>query len=120
MGATDREIAEELGCDEKTFYRWSHAHPEFRQSVKLGKEAADERVERSLYRRAVGYSFDSIKIMQHEGEIITKKYVEHVPPDIAAARLWLTNRKAKDWRDKVEHEHSGTVAVTLSNEDAES
>ncbi len=116
-GATDREIAESLEIGETTFYQWSAKYPEFRKAVKLGKEAADERVERSLYRRAVGYSFDAIKIMQYEGEIVTQPYVEHVPPDVGAATMWLKNRRSESWRDKQDVNHTGNMTVTLAHGD---
>lgn len=113
QGATDREIAEALGINEATLYRWRHAHPEFRESLKLGKDAADERVENSLYRRAVGYSFDAIKINQYEGKAVITPYVEHVPPDIGAIQFWLKNRRKEEWRDRTEQsiQHGGVLAV---------
>jgi transposase-like protein len=122
QGATIREVAEAFEVNESTVYRWAHGHPEFRQSLQLGRDAADDRVEESLYRRAVGYSFDSIKIMQHEGGVIVEPFVEHVPPDVAAAKFWLTNRRSKDWRDTRGIEHSGAggapivIAATLREE----
>lgn len=118
QGATDREIAEAIEVSETTLYRWKHEHPEFRESLKLGKEAADERVEQSLYRRAVGYSHDSIKIMQYEGSPVIVPFVEHVPPDVGAAQFWLKNRKRDEWRDKQDIEHSGAMTVKIESTDA--
>lgn len=106
-GATDREIAEALEIEERTLYRWRHAHPEFRQALILGKESADDRVESALYHRAIGYRHDAIKIMQYEGQVIVEPYVEHVPPDIGAIKMWLTNRRPDRWREKQTTEHSG-------------
>src|SRR3546814_284664 len=76
-----------------------------------GKDAADARVERSLYQRAVGYSFDAEKIMQDKGVVVRADYVEHLPPDVSAAQYWLNNRKGYDWKSKVEHEHSGKIGL---------
>jgi hypothetical protein len=113
QGATDREVAEALDVHEATVHRWKHEHPEFRESLKLGKEAADERVVQSLYRRAVGYSFDAVKITQFQGDPVVVPYVEHVPPDTTAAIFWLKNRQGKDWRDKNDVEHGGVVSFEL-------
>jgi hypothetical protein len=44
--------------------------------------------------------------MQHSGKPITVDYVEHIPPDVGAIKLWLTNRAPADWREKQEHEHN--------------
>ena len=102
LGATDREAAEFFDVDERTVHRWKHEHPEFCQSLKVGKETADNRVEQSLYRRALGYSHDAVKIMMADGAPIVEPYVEHYPPDTTAAIFWLKNRKPTEWRDKTE------------------
>jgi hypothetical protein len=107
QGATDFEVAQELGCHVATLYRWKAAHPEFRESLKVGKEASDDRVEASLYHRAVGYSYPAVKIMQNDGAPVLVEYTEHVPPDVGAATLWLTNRRGDSWRAKSSHEHGG-------------
>lgn len=110
LGATDREIAEMLGVSERTIHNWKHDHPELVEALKVGKEAADDRVEQSLYRRALGYSHDAVKIMSYEGQVITEPYVEHYPPDTTAAIFWLKNRRKEQWRDKSEVEVNGTLA----------
>jgi hypothetical protein len=108
LGATDREIADFFEIDEATLYRWKHTQAEFCEALKLGKEASDSRVEQSLYRKAVGYSFDSEKIFQYEGEVIRAPTVEHVPPSDTAAIFWLKNRRRDEWRDKQEVEHTAS------------
>ncbi len=89
LGATDREVAEFFNVSEQTLNTWKHVHPEFLVSLKLGKETADRRVEQSLYRRAVGYSYDAEKIFTYEGQPVRVPYVEHVPPDTTACIFWL-------------------------------
>ena len=80
----------------------------FRAALKVGKEAADQRVERSLYQRAVGYSYDAVKIFMPAGakKPVYAPYVEHVPPDTTAAIFWLKNRDPAHWRDAWQIEHS--------------
>lgn len=111
QGATDREIAEALEVSESTLYRWRNSHPEFRESLALGKEAADDRVENSLYRRATGYSFDAVKIFNGVTGVVVEPYVEHVPPDIGAIQFWLKNRRGSKWRDKTDVAVSGNVTI---------
>lgn len=105
-GATDREIADLLEIDVASLYRYKHSHPEFCEAMRVGKEMCDQRVEASLYHRAVGYSFDAVKIMQDKGRPVIVSYVEHVPPDVGAMTMWLKNRKPTVWRDKIDVEHT--------------
>lgn len=111
QGATDLEIADGLGVNVATYYRWRNLHPEFREATRLGKEACDERVERSLYQRAIGYSHEAVKIFMpaNAEHPVYAPYTEHFPPDTNAASLWLRNRKPDKWRDKQEIEHTGNI-----------
>jgi hypothetical protein len=111
LGATDREVAEFFGVTEQTLNNWKTAHPVFFESLKLGKEAADNRVEQSLYRRALGYSHDSVHISNYQGEVTQTPIVEHYPPDTTAAIFWLKNRRRESWRDKIDHGHEGIPAA---------
>lgn len=101
-GATDMELAEFFNVDVRTIYNWKHSHPDFFQALKVGKDALDDRVERSLYQRAVGYSFDSEKVFHFQGIITRAPVIEHVPPDPGAALSWLKNRRGDKWREKSE------------------
>jgi hypothetical protein len=103
LGATDREAADFFGVNEATLHRWKHEHAEFCESLKVGKEQADDRVEQSLYRRAVGYQHDAVKIhVSASGEITQVPFTEHYPPDTTAGIFWLKNRRKEVWRDRHE------------------
>lgn len=105
LGATDQELADFFEVDVRTIYRWKHDHDAFCQSLKSGKEAADERVERSLYQRAIGYEQDDVKIFMpaNAPNPIYAPYRAKVAPDVTAAIFWLKNRRSQEWRDKQEH-----------------
>lgn len=107
LGATDEELALFFKVSVRTIYRWKVQHAEFCQAIKAAATEADDRVERSLYHRAVGYTYDATKIMLYKGEVIREDYKEHVPPDTTAAIFWLKNRKPELWREKLAHEHTG-------------
>jgi hypothetical protein len=100
LGATDFELAEFFCVTSRTIYLWKNSHPKFCRAVKVGKLRADERVERALFNRAVGYSYESEKVFHFQGEIVRAPIVEHVVPDPGAALNWLKNRKWKVWGDK--------------------
>lgn len=105
LGATDIEIADFFDVSVATLHRWKHSHSEFCDSLKAGKEAADDRVERSLFARANGYTHDAVKIFQDKGKPVIVPFREHVPPDTTAAIFWLKNRKPHEWRDRHEVDH---------------
>lgn len=101
-GATDAEVADSLGINAATLYRWKGEHSEFCEALKAGKAVADDRVEMSLYHKAIGYTFDSEKVFQFQGVIVRTDTKEHVPPDTTAAIFWLKNRRPDQWREKSE------------------
>lgn len=101
LGATDIQIADFFGVAESTLNLWKLTHPEFSVSIKVAKEAADTNVVRSLYRKAMGYEFDSVKVfMNKDGEPVYAPIREIVPPSDTACIFWLKNRKSADWRDR--------------------
>jgi hypothetical protein len=109
LGATDADLADFFEVSTVTIWRWAGRHEEFCNALKTGKDVADERVERSLYHKAVGYTFDAVKIFMPGGaeKPVYAPYQEHVPPDSTACFFWLKNRRPAAWRDKQDHEHSG-------------
>ena len=99
-GMTDIEIADMLGIGLATLYRWKLENPAFSRVFKLGKAEADNRVERSLYSRAVGYDY-----LAEKAVMTPLRYRAHIPPDTAAALWYLKNRRPDRWRDAHRHEH---------------
>lgn len=113
LGATNADLADFFEVTIRTIERWSSSKDDFCRALKMGKAEADERVERSLYHRAVGYTFDSeIVKITNDGSVYRTPTREHVPPDTTAAIFWLKNRDPSNWRDKREHEVKGQMALT--------
>jgi hypothetical protein len=67
LGATDQDLAIAFGVSIMTIIRWRAQHEAFRDAIGVGKGEANKRVERSLYQKAVGYSYDSVKIFMPAG-----------------------------------------------------
>ena len=118
LGATDVELAAFFNVSIRSIYQWAAEHEAFSQALRVGKDAADERVKRALYAKATGYTYESEKIFCHEGVVIRVKTVEHVPPSDTAMIFWLKNRQRAEWRDRQEHEMSGTMQIVLPPEAA--
>ena len=107
LGATDADLADAFSVSVTTINAWKATHKEFSEVLKAGKDEADDRVERSLYQKAVGYEYDAVKIMQYEGSPVIVPYRERMAPDTTAAIFWLKNRRSDRWRDVHKHEHGG-------------
>ena len=75
LGATDADLGQFFDVDERTINNWKESHPEFLQSLKAGKEQADARVAQSLYRKALGWEHDAVKIVAD-----AKTGTEHIVP----------------------------------------
>lgn len=122
LGATDMEVAEFFGVTDRTIYRWKIEFRPFCQALKAGKVSADDRVERALYQRAVGYSHHTEKLFQYEGKVVRARTMAHVPPDVAAAFIWLKNRKPEFWSNDPDAKGGDDVptpaSVSVTVEDA--
>lgn len=101
-GFTDEELAKFFDVHTATLYRWKTEHPGFREAIKIGGAPCDDRVERSLYQKATGYTIETEKVFNANGEVLRAKTFENIPPDTGAAIFWLKNRRKDQWRDKTE------------------
>lgn len=107
LGATDQDLAEFFGISTRTIIRWQAEHAAFCHALKVGKTEADQRVERSLYQRAVGYAHPDVHVSNYQGAVTLTPITKHYAPDTVACIFWLKNRQPELWRDKHEIEHSG-------------
>jgi predicted DNA-binding transcriptional regulator AlpA len=108
QGMTDCQVANLLNISESTLYRWRLERPQFARAFRLGKEEADRRVERALYQRAVGFSFQAEKVFITPDGPRLVRCREHLPPDRTAAPFYLRNRCPERWGDTQRMEHGVT------------
>ena len=112
LGATDAQLADFFEVAVSTVSLWKVEHKEFSEAIKVPKAEADERVEQSLFRRAMGYEHDEVDIKVVQGQIVKTDIRKYYPPDTTAAIFWLKNRKPGEWRDKQDVELSGELKVS--------
>lgn len=108
LGATDTQLGLFFGVTTRQIMRWRDRYPEFRIACKRGKHEADGQVAAALFKRAVGYSVETQKAVVVDGKPGVITVVEHVHPDVQAARFWLTNRQPQIWQDVRKHDISVT------------
>jgi hypothetical protein len=112
-GATDLELGRLFDVSEMTINRWKLVHQEFALALRIGKEVADDRVERSLYQRALGYEIERTRTVTANGQTVTTTTTERVPGDTTAMIFWLKNRRPDRWRDKREIDAVSQVTTRM-------
>jgi hypothetical protein len=102
LGATNEDLADCFEVSRSTIDGWIAAIPEFAEGVRQGRDEADVAVVEKLYSRAMGYSYETKKILICRGEPVTVPHTVHYPPDIRACIFWLRNRRPRHWLEKAE------------------
>ncbi len=104
-------MAAALGIDQGTLDRWKARHTEFGIAIEHGKIQADAEIAESLFNRARGMSVPAVKIFQGtpEGGPVIVPYQEGLPPDVGAAKLWLSRRRPDLWREKQQIDITGSL-----------
>jgi len=108
-GLTERQISLRLGISQETLINYKSEYSEFSEAIKRGQQESIDKVENSLFKRAVGYEYTETKIEKsgdYEKTIKTKK---KVIPDTTAQIFFLKNRRAEIWREKQDIAHSGKI-----------
>jgi len=122
-GLTNTEIADKLGIATCTLHDWRDKYPEFSDAIKTGKETPNDNVEKSLYKRAMGYEVVETKEFKDtKGNITrTETTIKHIAGDVGAQCMWLKNRRPKEWMEKLKHELTGadgkdfTISLTTAD-----
>lgn len=109
-GCTTWEIAEAFGVTERQIYRWRATYDDFNEAFRELGQLLDERVERTLFERAVGYHYAAEKPAHFKGITFTIPYTAYVPGDVAAMKHWLAVKRPAEWRVKEEVAVSGDEA----------
>jgi len=115
LGATDAEIAEFFGVDERTVNNWKDKHEGFFQSLRAGKMVADANVADKMYQVSTGYEHPEDVIMQYQGQPVIVHTTKHYPPDAKAAFNWLKNRQPDRWKERQDININQTVTLQIGD-----
>lgn len=124
-GWTDAQVSSFLNITRDTIEKWKKADKQFFIHLKGWKDLADSKVEKCLYKRAIGYKYnevtyeksnvgglalmldkEEIEGITHTDTAKTKIVVKAVIPDVTAQIFWLKNRQPEQWRDKHEEKQA--------------
>lgn len=106
LGLPEEDIAKHLEIEVATFIAWKKEHPSFLKALIDGGEKADAYVAKSLYRRALGLTYNETTTRREGRKTIITTTEKTVPADIRAAEIWLRNRTAarKRWSSRPEED----------------
>jgi len=124
-GDTYKKIAEKLGINECTIYRWKKESPEFARAIEVARITRDSRLvedaQNALQKRVKGYEYketqqtiekiplivdgktqksktgEDIIIAKHKQVVTTKQ----IAPDVSAIKLALYNKNSKEYRPEI-------------------
>lgn len=104
LGATDEQLADFFEVERSTIWRWRVAHKGFANAIADSKSVADDRVERSLYSKALGYEYvETVETTDDAGVMKeVKTSTRHQAADNTAMIFWLKNRRGDKWSDRRE------------------
>ena len=126
-GMTEVEMCKVLECSINTWDTWKIKHPHLKECLEKGKLPTDLEVVQSLLKRAVGYEapdtywttvrdekYDSEgRIIERNARVVGIPTTRHIPADMKAIQMWLSNRTKGKWTTVTHHkvEHSGEVLL---------
>ena len=122
LGLTNQAIADFFGITLTVYDSWMVYNEEFADARNRGRDAADAKVARSLYKKALGFSYDeTYEQYNADGELIRTEITHKtVVPDTQACLKWLALRQRDKWADVSKSEHtvrySGEVDLNVVSE----
>lgn len=113
-GATEKEIAENLGVNHKVFCKYKKQYKELNELCKKGRRLPVQAIKAALYRRATGFSYTESKYIEDdEGHWRSEKVTKYSLPDPTAAMMLL-----KHW-DQDQEWTSDPASLKLKKEELE-
>lgn len=98
-GATDKEIAENLGVNKATICEYKKRFPEFNELIKNGRKMPVQAIKAALFKRATGFMYKERTITDSEKNGLTvQEYERYALPDPASAMILLKHwDKDNEW-----------------------
>lgn len=111
VGATEKEISENLGVNHKVFCKYKKDYPELNELVKTGRKKPVQAIKAALFKRATGFTYIEKKVIRKQivlkGEdeedipatlVQTEEYTKNALPDPTAAMMLLRHwDKENEW-----------------------
>lgn len=101
-GATERQIADNLGIAYSTFNKYKAEIPEFAEFLKNGRKSLVLQLRGALVKKALGFEYtEKKKYTKRDADGQAYQYIEETTktalPDVAALNLCLKNYDPDEW-----------------------
>lgn len=98
-GATEKEIAENLGVNQRVFCKYKKQYSELNELIKKGRKQPVQALKAALYKKAVGFEYTESKVIQSDKNGNTvETYYKYSAPDPTAALMLLKHwDKEEEW-----------------------
>ena len=114
IGATEKEIAENLGVNPKVFIRYKQQYSDLNDLIKKGRKQPVQAIKAALFKRATGFTYTETKVTEDdEGPWKKETMTKAALPDPTAAMMLL-----KHW-DKEMEWTSDPASLELKKEELE-
>lgn len=117
MGLSDNKIAEIFQISQSSIAGWKKNNPKFLIAYNLERLKADEIVEKSLFKRAIGLTVKEKRTTEGGRGTTVTEIEREVPGDVEAAKFWLANRRPESWKAKPENVINMASLVRIENSD---
>lgn len=103
-GATEKQIAYNLGIAGSTFEKYKAEKTEFAELIKNGRKDLVLQLRGALVKKALGFNYvetsetEEVNLQTGEMEVMKRETkVKHATPDVAALNLCLKNYDPENW-----------------------
>lgn len=100
-GATEKQVTENLGITEETYYKYKRQKTEFSELIKNGKSSLVLQLRGALIKKALGFDYTEVKRftkVENNKQIQTIEETQKTSlPDVAAINLCLKNYDSENW-----------------------
>lgn len=98
LGATQKEICDQLGVNEKVFCKYKNEHKELNDLCKNSRRKPVQAIKAALYKRATGYHYTETTTVNNDKGVQITTYNKYLPPDPASAMILLKHwDKETEW-----------------------
>lgn len=110
LGATNEQLSEIFDINPDTIATWMK-NKHFSEAITRAKAEPDDKMEASLFKRGLGYTYVEEVATKHGVEKIHRR----MHGDVDAIKFWLKNRRKERWRDKEDTGPAPIASITINN-----